>query len=277
MGAWLTMNKSLRSEFHSVDHTDDPHHFVRYLDTTRATDFFQEIKQSTVTLMELRGGEIVADIGCGTGEDVRALAARVGPTGRVVGVDLSSTMIATATERSRDCGLNVSFVQGDVQKLEFSDGCFDALRAERLLQHTPDPDMALREMVRVLKPGGRIVSWEADLDLFIIDAPNYDTSRIMQRFICDNFHHGSIGHRLYRYFLDLGLADVSAMPLVRNFVDLSLVESAFDLTTSVGRAIEQHLLEADKGMGWLNSLSSASRSGQFVSTIGGFITFGRKV
>jgi len=180
-------------------------------------------------------------------------------------------------ERSQHCNLNMSFVHGDAQKLDFSDGCFDALRAERLLQHIPAPEMALREMVRVLKPGGRIVSWEADLDLFIIDAPDYDTSRIIQRLICDNFHHGSIGHKLYRDFLEVGLSNVQATPLVRNVADLSLVESAFDLTASVSRAIEQQLLEADKGVRWLDSLRSASQAGRFVSVIGGFITIGRKL
>ena len=270
------MRKSLRSEFDSIDGAGDPRDFVRYLDATRATDFVQEIKQRSFALMDLRGGEIVADLGCGTGEDVRSLAALVGPTGRAIGVDLSSTMIATARDRSGDCGLNLSFVQGDVQKLDFGDGYFDALRAERLLQHTPNPQTALREMVRVLKPEGRIVSWEADLDLFTIDAQDYETSRIMQRFICDSFHHGAIGHSLYRRLLELGLTDVRAIPLVRNFVDLSLIESAFDLRASVGRAIEQHLIEADKGARWLDSLWSASNSGHFISAIGGFITFGRK-
>lgn len=130
------------------------------------------------------------------------LARLVGPTGRAVGVDLSSTMIATARDRSRDCGLNLSFVRRDVQKLDFDDECIDALRAERLLQHIPDADAALREMIRVLKPGGRIVSWESDLDLFIIDADDYHTSRVMQRFISDKFHQGAIGHRLYRRFLE---------------------------------------------------------------------------
>jgi ubiquinone/menaquinone biosynthesis C-methylase UbiE len=266
----------LRNEFDSVDRTKDPADFVRYLDATRATDLIQEIKRRTFALMELHGGETVADLGCGTGEDVRALATLVGQRGKAIGVDVSSTMIATARDRSRDCGLNLSFIQGDVQKLDFEDGNFDAVRAERLLQHTPDPDTALGEMIRVLKPGGRIVSWEADLDLFIIDAQDYETSRIMQRFICDKFQHGAIGHWLYRRFLELELTEVHAKPLVRNFTDLQLIESAFDLTASVGRAIQQHLLEADKGMRWLDSLRSASQYGRFTSAIGGFITFGRK-
>lgn len=71
--------------------------------------------------------------------------------------------------------------------------------------------------------------------------------------------------------------EVQATPLVRNFADLSLLESAFDLTASIGRAIEQRLLEPDKGIRWLDSLRSAAQAGHFTSVIGGFITFGRKV
>ena len=270
------MNKSLRHEFDSVDRTTEPSDFVQYLDTTRATDFLQEIKQRTFALMDLHAGESVADIGCGTGEDVRALAARVSPSGRAVGVDISSTMITMARQRSGESKSSVEFIQADVQRLVFEDACFDAIRAERLLQHTSDPDAALREIVRVAKRGGRIVIWEGDLDLFIIDAPDYDTSRIMQRFICDNFHNGAIGHRLYRCFLDFGLVDVHSTPLVGQFTNLPLIESAFDLTASVERAVGQNLLQIERAMLWLESLRSANRSGQFASTIGGFITFGRK-
>jgi ubiquinone/menaquinone biosynthesis C-methylase UbiE len=275
-GASADMNKSVRSEFDSVDFTTDPSDFVRYLDTTRATDFFQEIKRRTFTLLEVRAGQNVVDIGCGTGEDVRALAAQVGPSGRAVGVDISSKMIATATERSGNRDSNEEFVQGDVQKLPFNDACFDAIRAERLLQHTPDVDSALREMSRVVTPGGRIVSWEADLDLFIIDAEDYHTSRIMQRLISDSFRNGSIGHRLYRRFLELGFVDVQSTPLVHSFADFPLIETAFDLTASVERAVKQNLLRADRAMLWLDSLRSDSQSGRFISAIGGFITFGRK-
>ncbi|MFZ0212539.1 MAG: methyltransferase domain-containing protein [Candidatus Acidiferrales bacterium] len=270
------MNKSLRREFDSVDRTTDPNDFVRYLDTTRATDFFQQIKQRTLALMDLHAGESAADVGCGTGEDVRALAARVSPGGRTVGVDRSSTMIAMARQRTGASKSSVEFVQADAQKLPFEDGCFDAIRAERLLQHTPDADAALGEIVRVAKRGGRIVIWEGDLDLFIIDAQDYDASRIMQRFICDSFRNGHIGHRLYKRFLDCGLADVQSIPLIGQFTDLALIESAFDLGACVERAIGQKLLQAERAALWLESLRSADRAGQFFSAIGGFIAFGRK-
>lgn len=270
------MNKSFRCEFDAVDHTTDPGDFVRYLDTTRATDFFQEIKQRTFDLMDLHPGESVVDLGCGTGEDVWALAARVSPGGSAVGVDVSSTMITRARKRQGESKSSVEFIQADVRKLPFEGARFDAVRAERLLQHTPDANAALREMVRVAKSGARIVIWEADLDLFIIDALDYDTSRKMQRFICDSFHNGDIGHRLCNLFLDCWLIDVRAMPLVGRFTDLALIESAFNLTASVERAIEQKVVQEEAAMLWLESLRSTDRRGQFFSAIGGFLTFGRK-
>jgi len=270
------MHKSLRSEFDSVDRTTDPVDFLRYLDTTRATEFLQQIKHRTFALMDVHPGDSAADMGCGTGEDVRALATRVGPHGCAVGVDLSTTMIGAARERSCESQAHVRLVQADVQKLAFEDGCFDAIRAERLLQHVPNPQTALREMVRVAKCGGRIVIWEGDLDLFVIDAPDYAASRVMQRFICDSFRNGCMGRRLYRHFLDCGLLDVQATPLVGQFTDFGLIESAFDLSASVERAISQKLLERERGRLWLESLRSADRAGQFFWAAGGFVVFGRK-
>lgn len=270
------MNKSPRHQFDSVDHTKDPGDFVRYLDTTRALDFLQQVKQRILAMMDLRAGERVADIGCGTGEEVRALAACVGPLGSVVGVDLSSTMIETARQRLGEQEMGIEFVQADVQNLAFADASFDAIRAERLLQHVPDADAALREIVRVTKPGGRIVIWEGDLDLFIIDAPDHETSRFMQRFVCDSFRNGAIGHELYRRFIESGLLDVCSIPLVGQFTDLALIESAFDLTASVEKAIGQNLLERDRAQRWLESLRSAFSAGRFFTAIGGCVVFGRK-
>jgi SAM-dependent methyltransferase len=270
------MSKSLRREFDAVDKTDDPRDFVRYLDTVRSTDFFQEIKRRTVAAMALQAGETAIDVGCGTGEDVRALEAGVGPNGRAVGVDISATMIATARERSREHQSRARFVRGDAHRLPFMDACADAIRTERLLQHSPDPDAALREIVRLARPGGRVVIWEGDLDLFIIDAPDYDASRVIQRIICDQFRNGAIGHRLYGLFLESGLVDVQSTPLIRPLLDLPLVESAFNLTASVALAVERALLDAGRAARWLDSLRAASRDNRFFSAVGGFITAGRK-
>lgn len=275
------MDKSTRVEFDHVDRTTDPADFVRYLDETRATDFFQEIKQRSYALLDLQPGEAVCDVGCGTGDDIIALARMLGPGGRAVGVDASATLIAEARRRvaaaaNPDELAPIELLQMDAQHLALADVLFDGVRAERLLQHVPDADVALTELVRIARPGARIVVWEADLDLFIIDAPDYAASRIVQRVICDGFRHGSIGHELFRRFKRLNLTDVYATPLARTLTDLPLVESAFDLRASALRAADAGLISRERATEWLTSLQVASAKGQFCCAVGGFLAFGRK-
>jgi SAM-dependent methyltransferase len=136
----------------NVDASDDPQARVRYLDI--ATSQFNEYKQESYALLALGPGMSVLDVGCGAGDDVRALAGIVGPTGKAVGLDLSSTMVEQARARARD--LPVKFVQGSVYELPFPDDTFDASRSDRVFQHLDEPLQALQEMVRVTKPRGRI-------------------------------------------------------------------------------------------------------------------------
>jgi ubiquinone/menaquinone biosynthesis C-methylase UbiE len=274
------MEKSLRIEFDQVDKTTDPTDFVRYLDAARATDYYREIKRRSYRLLNLQPGDHVCDVGCGTGDDVVALARLVASDGRAVGIDVSETMICEAEQRAVAVGLSmgstVEFIRMDAQHLDLPDGLFDAVRAERLLQHVPDPDAALAEIVRIVKPGGRIVIWEGDLDLFVIDAPDYEVSRVMQRFICDGFRNGRIGHELYRRFKDLGLSDVTATPLTLELTDLTFVESALNLRASTQRAADAGLIAHERGAAWLASLKAAHEAGRFFCASGGFLVFGRK-
>jgi SAM-dependent methyltransferase len=184
-------------------------------------------------------------------------------------------MLAEAVHRAATAGIVAEFAQMDAQRLELPDAQFDGVRAERLLQHVPVPDAALRELVRVAKPGGRIVIWEADLDLFVLDAPDYQTSRVMQRFICDSFRHGGIGHKLYRCFKHL-LTNVQATPLIHAVTDLAVVESAFDLDTMTQRAVAAGVIAKPRATNWLASLANACDAGCFFCAIGGVLASGRK-
>lgn len=269
------MDRSPRIEFDQVDKTSDPADFVRYLDATRASDFFQEIKRRSYALLELNPGDTVCDVGCGTGDDVLALAALVGPGGRALGIDASQTMLDEARRRATSRGLAAQFQRMDVQHLDLPDASFDGVRAERVLQHVPDPAAALTEIVRIAKPSARIVIWEADLDLFIIDAPDYEVSQRMTRFIRDGFKQGGIGHELYRRFLDLGLIDVRSTPLMREYTKLVQLDDPFDLRASTERAVKGGLLDRSRASDWLDSLVESDAAGRFFGAVGGFLAFGR--
>jgi cyclopropane fatty-acyl-phospholipid synthase-like methyltransferase len=97
--------EEMATGFRAVDHTTDPDFFVRYLDTAGTQEQIQTFKRRTFELLEVKAGYHLLDVGCGTGDDVRALAPLVGSTGRVVGVDHSGTMIAEARKRAE--GLNL--------------------------------------------------------------------------------------------------------------------------------------------------------------------------
>ena len=272
----MNRDRSLRIEFDQVDRTTDPADFVRYFDATRASAFFRDVKARSYPLLDLHPGDHVCDRGCGTGDDVLALARLVAPGGIATGVDASATMIAEAERRAASAGIASEFRLMDVQRLDLPDAAFDGVRAERLLQHVPDADAALGEIVRIAKPGARIVIWEGDLDLFVLDALDYETSRIMQRFICDGFRHGGIGHELYRRFKVLGLAGVESTPLVYALTDLPSIDNALDLTANTQRAVAAGLLDAERATAWLQSLHSVAADGRFFGASGGFLTFGRK-
>ena len=102
-------------------------------------------------------GERVLDIGCGCGQTSLELARRVGPTGRVEGVDLSAPMLARARERASEAGLDqLSFTRGDAQSHAFASGSADLLFSRFGVMFFEDPLAAFRNFHRALRPGGRL-------------------------------------------------------------------------------------------------------------------------
>jgi ubiquinone/menaquinone biosynthesis C-methylase UbiE len=116
-------------------------------------------QQRLLTLAELRPGEHVLDVACGTGLVTFPAAEAVGPTGSVVATDLSEAMVAQVASAAAERGLrHVTAARMDAESLEFADGSFDVVLCALGLMYVPDPSAALREMHRVLRPGGRAVA-----------------------------------------------------------------------------------------------------------------------
>jgi ubiquinone/menaquinone biosynthesis C-methylase UbiE len=117
----------------------------------------------SLSMLAPLGGCTVLDVGCGTGNFTRALAEEVrrgsGPTpGFTVGLDLSAPMLRVAAQhRDRMRWPGLAWVRGDAQSLPFVDGCFDAVHTSAALQLVDDPNRAVAEMARVVRPGGRVL------------------------------------------------------------------------------------------------------------------------
>jgi arsenite methyltransferase len=116
------------------------------------------------SLGPIRPGDVVLDLGCGAGFDAFVAALVVGPTGRVAGIDISPEMLAIADAcRAEVPRPNVEFREADVEAIPFSDDCFDVALSNGVLNLIPDKPSALREIFRVLKPGGRVQACDMGL------------------------------------------------------------------------------------------------------------------
>ncbi|MGQ0578370.1 MAG: class I SAM-dependent methyltransferase [Betaproteobacteria bacterium] len=104
----------------------------------------------------LRAGDRVLDVACGTGVVARLAASRVAPPGKVVGVDLNERMLGVARAHAPEDGVPIEWRQGDATQLPFADGMFEFVLCQQGLQFFPDHSRALREMHRVLAPGGML-------------------------------------------------------------------------------------------------------------------------
>lgn len=106
----------------------------------------------------LSPGQRVLDVACGTGLVACDAARAVGHDGRVLGIDLSGQMVEAARQRAQERQLsNLSFARMDAETLDVPDASFDVVLCALGLMYVPDPERALREMRRVLRPGGRMV------------------------------------------------------------------------------------------------------------------------
>jgi len=107
-------------------------------------------------LAKLNAGETVLDLGSGGGIDVLLSAKRVGPTGKVYGLDMTDGMLALANENKRKAGAqNVEFLKGEIEHIPLADNSVDVVISNCVINLSSDKEQVLREAFRVLKPGGR--------------------------------------------------------------------------------------------------------------------------
>jgi len=267
---------SFASGFAAVDGAGDARSFVTYLDLIHSLQFFQECKRQSYRKLGIRPGASVLEIGCGNGVDAAILAGMTGPTGQVIGIDVSSTMLTSA--RARDCtgSPRPGYVLCDASNLAFSDETFDAVRADRVLQHTKDPSAVIREMARVTRAGGRIAVFEPDWETFVLSPGERDVTRSILNFWCDHIPSGWAGRSLYGAFRAAGLSEVSAEPMNLMINDLSLAKKIFDLETTTSLAVRAGILCSGDAETWAHGQERADAAGQFFSSLTFYLVTGTK-
>ena len=150
---------------------DDPNVDVLLatMDGTAGWDATLRLRAWERAHLGLARGERLLDVGCGLGEAALALAQDLGDGGEVVGIDVSEQMLRVARSNALGARCRVRFTVGDACSLDEPDDSFDAARSERTLQWLADPAAAVAEMVRVVRPGGRVSLIDTDWSTFTID------------------------------------------------------------------------------------------------------------
>lgn len=134
-------------------------------------------KRMTIEMSGVRKGHKVLDIAGGTGDLAAKFSRIVGPEGTVVLADINDSMLKVGRDRLVDRGIvdNVRFSQADAQYLPFPDNTFDVITIAFGLRNVTDKDMALRSMLRVLKPGGKLLILEFSKPKSPLLSKVYDT------------------------------------------------------------------------------------------------------
>ena len=141
----------------------------RKLEATYQTPDVIAQRAATLQALALQAGERVVDVGSGPGLLAAEMAAQVGPAGRVVGLDLSDSMLALSRQRCADLdsGTCLRFLKADAARLPFADSRFDVAVSTQVYEYVPDVPAALAEAYRVLRPGGRVLVLDTDWDLIV--------------------------------------------------------------------------------------------------------------
>lgn len=134
--------------------------------------------RNLLEIAALEPGECVLDVACGTGTVARLAAPLVGETGHVTGLDLNEAMLAVARAQTMSGGAPIEWRQGNAMSLPFPDAVFDAVLCQNGLQFVPDRTLALREMLRVLRPDRRLV-----LNVIAREAASQAVEASVERFL----------------------------------------------------------------------------------------------
>jgi len=268
--------QSLATGFRDVDTSGDTSACHRCLELIAGIPFFRDIKEESIRIIADTHPVRVLDAGCGAGVDLVALASALPAGSEITGLDASESLLFRAAERTDDLRDRCPLVRGDITHIPCKGGIFDACRIDRVLQHLKVPEAGIRELVRVLKPGGTLIAFDNDWDTLTISLDDQEVAGRIRRAWSDSFASGRVGRDLPGIFDAGGLTDIHAEPRVLELNDLAISRQVFDLYDLQERMIQTGLLQPGETAAIWEELIRKARKGTFTSGYTGFLVWGTK-
>ncbi|CAN5671527.1 hypothetical protein BH24ACT5_BH24ACT5_08090 [soil metagenome] len=195
--------------YERVDQDPNVAVLIATMDATSRWDATRALRAWERVQLHLTEGERLLDVGCGLGDAALTLGEDLGAVGEVVGVDASMAMLTVAQKRSRGAACHVRFSVGDALALEEPDESYDAARSERTLQWVTDPQGAIDELARVLRPAGRISLIDTDWSTFRLDAGDNEIAAMVREAVrTERGRPSNVGSRLGGLIRAAGFHDV---------------------------------------------------------------------
>jgi 2-polyprenyl-3-methyl-5-hydroxy-6-metoxy-1,4-benzoquinol methylase len=268
----MTDIASASAGFGAVDQHPDAPALVAALETQAAFPAIQRLRSTAIDLFAIANGHRMLDAGCGIGDMTRRLATGVGG-GKVVGIDMSETMLTEARHRAALYALPIEFRHGDVTRLEFGTASFDGAYCERVFQHLDDPEAALAELARVTRPGGRVVVIDTDWGMHAIHGADPSITRRVVACWEERTTNGWSGRRLRPLFTMAQMADVVVATDTIVVTDARPHETE-PFTTMAGVAEHERAVTTAEADRWLRQLGDASARGLFFWGVTMFLVAG---
>lgn len=235
-------------------------------------------RNAYLDLLDIRAGERVLDVGCGSGAVTREIARRVGSRGGAVGLDPSPALLAVARELANEAGVGewVEFREGDARRLPFADASFDVVVCVTVLSHVPKGEAAIPEFVRVLRPGGRLGVFDLDTDMTAFTHPDRALTRRVVAAASDaTAVNGWLARQLPSLFQRGGFVDVRA----RGFFPIETERQSFYANLaerSAAAAVRTGAITEGESRAWLDAFHEQGAQGPIIAGRLHIFVWGRK-
>jgi len=264
--------------FRDVDTQPDPARLLQALEERGRTPAQARLRRRFLAFVPIRRGNRVLEVGSGSGVVLRDIAARVGPRGRVVGVDPSRWLVTAAARllRGHAARSRITLRVGDGHRLPFGDGRFDVSVAVTVLLHVTDPLAVVREMARVTRVGGVVAVQDQDFGTVAVAHPDRATTvRILDGVAERIYAEPWSGRRLPGLLRAAGLERVRLRTDVYQDTTLEPYTKSF-LERRAENAVRFGIVDEAAARRWLDALTALVSAGDFVLTLNYYAASGVK-